>query len=109
MRVDSKHRNVGFLALSGRCTVTSLTTVPSQHRTFHPLHHASYVTSQMAEVAVPRELFGKSTASSMGYGRPLCRHDAGPSSSIQVARQDRCVLRRSKCALTVRNGHWPGF
>ena len=36
MRVDSKHRNVGFLALSGRCTVTSLTTAPSQKRTFGP-------------------------------------------------------------------------
>ncbi len=34
MRVDSKHRNVGFLALSGRCTVTSLTTAHSQKRTF---------------------------------------------------------------------------
>ena len=33
MRVDSKHRNVGFLVLSGRCTVTSLTTAHSQKRT----------------------------------------------------------------------------
>ena len=32
MGVDSKHRNVGFLALSGRCTVTSLTTASSQQR-----------------------------------------------------------------------------
>jgi hypothetical protein len=32
MRVDGKHRNVGFLALSGRCTVTPLTTAPSHHR-----------------------------------------------------------------------------
>ncbi len=33
MRLDSKHRNVGFLALSRRCTVTSLTTACSQDRT----------------------------------------------------------------------------
>ena len=33
MRLDSKHRNVGFLALSGRCTVTSLTTANSHNRT----------------------------------------------------------------------------
>ena len=51
----------------------------------------------------------KSSASSMGCDRPLCRHDGVPSRSIQVARQDRCVLRRSKCALTVRNGHGAGL
>ncbi len=34
MGVDSKHRNVGFLALSGRCTVTSLTAAHSQQRSF---------------------------------------------------------------------------
>jgi len=34
MRVDSKHRNVGFLALTGRCTVTSLTTAHSQKEKF---------------------------------------------------------------------------
>ena len=34
MRVDSKHRDVGFLALSGRCTVTSLTTANSHKRTY---------------------------------------------------------------------------
>ena len=33
MGVDTKHRNDGFLALSGRCTVTSLTTAHSQKRT----------------------------------------------------------------------------
>ena len=32
MRVDSRHLNVGFLALSGRCTVTSLTTANSHKR-----------------------------------------------------------------------------
>ena len=37
------------------------------------------------------------------------RHDGAPSNSIQVARQDSCVLRRSKCALTVRNGRWSSF
>ncbi len=42
-------------------------------------------------------------------GRPLCRHDGGPSRCVQVARQDRCVRRRTKCALTVGNGHGPGF
>ena len=34
MKVDSKHRDVGFLALSGHCTVTSLTTAYSHERTF---------------------------------------------------------------------------
>ena len=67
--------------------------------------HGRYVTFQLAEVAVPRELFRKISASSMGCGRPLCRHDGGPSRCIQVARQDTCVPRRSKCTLTVRNGH----
>ena len=51
----------------------------------------------------------KSSASSMGCGRPLCRHDGGPSSRIQVARQDRSVLWRSQRALTVRNGHGAEF
>ncbi len=32
MRVNGKYHNVGFLALSGRCTVTSLTTAHSQQR-----------------------------------------------------------------------------
>ncbi len=39
----------------------------------------------------------------------LHRHDRGRSSSIQIARQDRCVQRRSKCALKVRNGHGAGI
>ena len=39
----------------------------------------------------------------------ICRHDGDPPRCIQVARQDRCVLRRSKCALTVRIGHGAGF
>ena len=34
VRVDTKHRDVCFLALSGRCTVTALTTAPSQELTF---------------------------------------------------------------------------
>ncbi len=82
MRVDSKHRNVGFLALSGRCTVTSLTTANSHNRTLATpkevehwslttlreklvkmgakvVSHGRYVTFQLAEVAVPRELFRK--------------------------------------------------
>ncbi len=37
------------------------------------------------------------------------RHDGAPSNNIQVAGQEMCVLRRSKCALTVRNGTGPGF
>ncbi len=41
MRVDSKHRNVGFLALSERCTVTSLTTAHSHNRTFALTHTVS--------------------------------------------------------------------
>ncbi len=80
MRVDSKHCNVGFLALSGRCTVTSLTTAHSHKRKLvrpedaerwsittlreKPIkigaklvRHGRYVTFQLAEVAVPRNLF----------------------------------------------------
>jgi len=45
----------------------------------------------------------------LGYGRPLCRHDDDPSCSIPVARQDRYVLHKSKCILTVRNGHGAKF
>ncbi len=37
MKVNCKHRNVGFLALSGRCAVTSLTTASSHKRTFERL------------------------------------------------------------------------
>ncbi len=82
MRVDSKHRHVGFLALSGRFTVTSLTTAPSHKRKLASpkevehwslttlqeklvkigakvVSHGRYVTFQLAEVAVPRELFRK--------------------------------------------------
>jgi len=40
--------------------------------------------------------------------RPLCRHDGGQSGSIRVAVQDRCVLRRSNYALTMRSGHRAG-
>ncbi len=71
--------------------------------------HGRYVTFQLAEVAVPRELFQKFSASSMGCGRLLCRHHGGPSSSIQVARQDRCVRRAPGYALTARKGRWPGI
>ncbi len=50
----------------------------------------------------------KSSASSTGCGRPLCRHDGGPSSSIRVARQDRCALPRqgapSACEMTIGHG-----
>ena len=42
--------------------------------------HGRYVPFQLAAVAVPRELFRKSSASPMGCGQPLCRHDGGPSS-----------------------------
>jgi hypothetical protein len=34
---------------------------------------------------------------------------AASTSSIQVARQDRCRLHRSKWSLTVRNGHGAEF
>ena len=36
-------------------------------------------------------------------------HDGSASRGTQLARQDRCVPRRSKCALTVRNGQGPEF
>jgi hypothetical protein len=48
-------------------------------------------------------------ASLTGCGQHLYRHDGAPSSSIQIARQDRCVLRRSECALPVQNGHGAGL
>ncbi len=41
----------------------------------------------------------KFSASSMGCGRLLCRHDDGLSCSMQVARQDSCVLCGSKWSL----------
>jgi len=44
-----------------------------------------------------------------GCGKPLCRHDGPWSRHLQIARQDRCVPRRSKCALAVQNGHGSGF
>ncbi len=75
MRLDSKHRKVCFLALSGRCTVTSLTTASSHKRTLASpksvenwslttlreklikigakvVRHGRYVTFQLAEVVV---------------------------------------------------------
>ncbi len=80
MGVQSWHRNVGFLALSGRCTVTSLTTASSHKRTLalpqevehwslttlretlakigaKVVCHGRYITFQLAEVAIPRSLF----------------------------------------------------
>jgi hypothetical protein len=46
---------------------------------------------------------------SIGCGRPFCRHDGAPSSSILATHQDRCVPRRSKCAFTARKAHGAGF
>ena len=71
-----------LLALSGRCTVASLTTAPGHNRKLalpkeverwslttlreklvkigaKVVRHGHYVTFQMAEVAVPRDLFQK--------------------------------------------------
>ena len=82
MRVDSKHRNVGFLALSGRSKVGHPRSAHSQKRTLalpkevecwslttlrekavkigaKVVRHGRYVTFQLAEVAVPKELFRK--------------------------------------------------
>ncbi len=39
--IDGKHRNVGFLALSGRCTVTPLISAHSQERTCRHLQRPS--------------------------------------------------------------------
>ncbi len=55
MRVDSKHRNVGFLALSGRCTVKSLTTAPSQKETFGLIGK-----DKMGFLSVPASVFTSS-------------------------------------------------
>jgi hypothetical protein len=71
--------------------------------------HGRYVAFHLAEEAMPRELFRKFSGSSMGCGRPLCRHDDGPSSSILATRRVRYVRRKSKCALTAGNGHGAGF
>ncbi len=45
----------------------------------------------------------------MGCGQHLYRHDGAPSNSIQIARQDRCVLRRQGYAVSPRNDHWQSF
>jgi hypothetical protein len=39
--------------------------------------HGRYVTFQMAEVAVPRQMFAESCRSSPGYRRRPLRHDSG--------------------------------
>ncbi len=61
--------------------------------------HGRYITFQLAEVAIPRPLFAETCASSTGCGQRLCRDDGALSSSIQVARQDRCAPPRPGCAL----------
>jgi len=70
---------------------------------------AGYVTYQLAEFAVPTELFQKILRLIDGLRRPLCRHDGAPSSSIQIARQARYVLCRQGHALSPRNDHRAGF
>ena len=69
------------------------------------VRHGRYVTFQLAEVAVPRDLFRKFLRLINGCGQPRCLHDGGPSRCIKATRQDRSLLRSSECALTVRNGH----
>jgi hypothetical protein len=82
------------------------------------VRHGRYITfqmaevaipSQMAEVAIPRPLFAEILRLIDGLRQRLYRHDGAPSSSIQVARQDRRVLPRQRRALTARNGDWTGF
>ncbi len=74
------------------------------------VRHARYITFQLAEVATLRSLFANILRLIDGLRpAPIYRHDDGPSSILQIARQDRCVPRRSKCALTVRNGHGAEF
>ncbi len=58
------------------------------------VRHGRYITFQMAEFAISRPLFVEILRLMTGCGQPLCRHDSAPSSSIQITRQDRCVLRR---------------
>ena len=72
--------------------------------------HGRYVTFQLAAVAVPRELFRQILPPHRwAAAGPFAAMDSIPYPSIQVARQDRCVLRSSTCALTVRNVHGAGF
>ncbi len=71
--------------------------------------HGRYVTFQLAEVAVPRELFANILRLLMACDRPLYRHDGARAHSIQVARKDRRVPRKPGCALDTRIGQWVGF
>ncbi len=115
MRVHSKRRNVCLLALSGRCRVLvelpkdvehwSLTTLREKLIKIGAkvVRHGRYITFQLAEVAIPRTLFAEILASLTGCGQRLYRHDGAPSSSTQIARQDRCVARRRGHALSTRN------
>ena len=68
-----------------------------------------YITFQLAEVAIPRSLFANILRLIDGLRPALYRHDSGRSSSIQIARQDRCVPRKPGCALSTRIGQWVGF
>ncbi len=66
----------------------------------------SFAVTKIFELWLTRTF---SCASLMGCDQPLCRRGGPWSRHIQVARQDRRVRRRSKCALRVRNGHRAEF
>jgi hypothetical protein len=47
--------------------------------------HGWYVTFQLSEVAVSRDLFQKCSTSLVGCDRPLYRHNGGPSKCIRAS------------------------
>ncbi len=64
------------------------------------VRHGRFITFQMGRSPSQDLCSLRSCASLTGCGQRLCRHDGVPSSSIQVARLDRCALPRPGCALS---------
>ncbi len=54
-----------------------------------------YITFELAEVAIPRELFAEILWRIDGLRPAPCRHDQARLRSIQTARHTRCVSRVS--------------
>ena len=80
MGVDTKHRNVGFLALSGRCTVTSLRSAPSQKRSSRVRHFSAFrAATRQAHVCNGQQGCdrGNDTEKNIKTGRADPLHPAG--------------------------------
>jgi len=97
MKVDSKHRDVGFLALSGHCTVTSLTTAYSHKRSCQDfLFHRNLVPySWTAAISFAAMTSSDSEASGPpGRGAKPCEcrgvpshHEIGGAPAVQSQNQ----------------------